>query len=203
MRHKGLFALLERDGVDYRLALTALQSLYDDFPLGRVDHDGHLGHIGIRGHHVEEIAHLLTGIEQPVVHVHIDHHCPVGHLLTGNGERLFVVFLLDKTEKLARAGHVAPLAHIDKHARTDCQRLQAAQLHVRRTVMGTVGHLALRQFGIAADKTVVGSTTSTHDIDQPAIYELLYLGCHRLGRLIILPHRVGQSGIGIGRYIIR
>ena len=60
------------------------------------------------------MAHLPTGIEQAIVHIDIQHHSTVVHLLAGNLQRLFVLPLGNQPQELARPRHITPLPHIDK-----------------------------------------------------------------------------------------
>ena len=59
------------------------------------------------------------------------------------------------------------------------------------------------QWTISCNERLIGTTTATDDIYQTLIHELTHLGRHRLSRLVIEAHRVGQSCIGIGTNIIR
>ena len=100
MAEEDVLALLERDAVDDRLALDVLQGVDDDVPLARVDHHGHAGNVGLGGDEAQETGHLLTGVEQGVVHVDIDDQRAVLHLLAGYLESLLVVVLLDEPQEL-------------------------------------------------------------------------------------------------------
>ena len=101
MADERLLAFFERDTIDDALALHALQSGHNDAPLAGVDHHGHTGNVGFRGDEVQEVGHLVLGIEQRVVHVDVDDECSVAHLLAGDADGLVVVALLDEPQKLS------------------------------------------------------------------------------------------------------
>ena len=114
MTEELLLALLQTDRVDDALALYAHQPLLYDAPFRGVDHNRHAGDVRLRGDQVEENAHLVLGLQQAVVHVDVEHLRAVLHLLAGDGERLLVLLLLDQSEELTRAGHVASLADVEE-----------------------------------------------------------------------------------------
>ena len=109
-----LLAFLERDGVDDALALAALQTCRDDIPLRGVDHDRHLGDVWLRRYHIEEVDHLLLGIQESVVHVDIDDSGTISHLFAGDVQCLLITFLIDESQELSTTSHVASLAYIDE-----------------------------------------------------------------------------------------
>ena len=204
MLHKLRLALLKRDGVDDALALHALQSRTDDLPVGRVDHHGHSGNLRLGGNHIEEGGHLLTGIEQAVVHIDIDHECPVFHLLTGDGQSLVVVLFLNQPQELPRTSHVTTLSDIHKlHFRRHIQEFEPGEPHRLRFRCRHMGLLAYHQWLVKADELIRRATATTDDVHQSLVHNLPHLRSHRLWRLIVEPHRVGQSGIGITANIIR
>ena len=66
-----------------------------------------------------------------------------------------------------------------------------------------MGLLAHHQRLIGCDKRLVCTTAATDDIHHTLIDDFSHLGCHRLGCLVVESQRVRQSGIRIGRDIIR
>ena len=80
-------ALLERDRVDHRLALDALQPRLDHVPFRGVDHDRHACDVGLGGDQVEKARHRRLGIEHRLVHVDVDHLRAVCDLLAGDSAR--------------------------------------------------------------------------------------------------------------------
>ena len=125
MLQEHLLAFLQRDAVDDALALHTLQTGGDDVPFRRVDHHRHTGYVGLGSYHIEEGHHLLTGIEQTVVHVDIDDQCTVLHLFAGYADSLVVALLLDQAQELPGASHVAALTDVDKGSA--CQQIQPRQ----------------------------------------------------------------------------
>ncbi len=56
---EAFLAFLERDGIDHRLALDALEPRLDDVPLRGIDHDRHARDVRLRGDQVQEAHHGL------------------------------------------------------------------------------------------------------------------------------------------------
>ena len=67
-----LFAFLQADRVDDRLALHALQPGLDHRPLRAVDHDRQAGDLRLGRDDVEEGRHGRFGVEHPFVHVDVE-----------------------------------------------------------------------------------------------------------------------------------
>ena len=84
MFYKFLLPFLQRNRIDNRFSLQTFQSGLNDFPLGRVNHDGYTGYIRLGHDQIQESSHLLPGIQQTVIHIHINHQSTVFHLLAGN-----------------------------------------------------------------------------------------------------------------------
>ena len=53
-------------------------------------------------------------VQQAVVHVDVYHLRAVFHLFPGNGKGFIVFFFVNQPQELARTGHVATFAHVDK-----------------------------------------------------------------------------------------
>ena len=114
MTKERLLALFQRDGIDHRFALNTLQRSSNDLPMGRVYHKRYARDVGLRSQEPEEMLHLGTGIEKAVVHIDIQHQCPVIHLTTSNRYRLPIIMLGNQAQEFARASHIAPFADIDE-----------------------------------------------------------------------------------------
>ena len=204
MLQKLRLTLLQRDGVDDALALHTLQSRLDHLPVGRVDHHGHTGDIGLCSDTVQEIHHLRLRIQQTVVHIDIYHERSVSHLFAGYTECLVVVSFLNQSEELARTCHITTFAHIHKlHLGCEVKPLQTAEPHGLGFLHWHMGLFSSHQFTIACDERLISTTAAADDIHQPFVYQFTHLGCHCLGRLVVEPHRVGKSRIRIGTNIIR
>ena len=197
-----LLALLERQAVDDALALQALQPRRDDLPVAAVDHHRYARYIGFRGYEVEECRHLVLRIQQPVVHIEVEHQCAVLHLLPCYLQRLVVVLLLDESQEFPRPCHIAPLAHIRE--RRHLEHVEPAQPQpLGPGHWHTYRHRSPNHLSKALNERGRGAAASTHNVHQPLGSQLLYLGSHRCGRLVVESHAVGQPRIGIGTNIIR
>src|SRR6185503_19589061 len=113
-----LDAFLHRDRIDDRLAGDALQAGLDHAPLGAVDHDRHLGDVGLRRDQLEEGLHRLLGVEQALVHVDVDDLRTRFDLLARDVERGRIVAVEDQLLELRRARDVGPLADVDEEGAT-------------------------------------------------------------------------------------
>ena len=107
---------LQRDGVHNPLALHALQTRLDHFPLRRVHHKRHLRHFRLARQQVQVARHRRHAVDHALVHADIEYVGAVLHLLSGHGNGFFVFVGLDQFGKLRRTGHVGSLAHQDKDA---------------------------------------------------------------------------------------
>ena len=67
-----ILALFHRDRVHNPLALNALQTFFDDFPFGRINHYRHTGNIRLAGDQIKETHHCRFGIEHPFIHIDIN-----------------------------------------------------------------------------------------------------------------------------------
>ncbi len=127
-------AFLERDRIDDRLALHALQARLDDRPLRAVDHHRHARDFRLGRDEVEERRHRLLGLEQPFVHVDVDDVGAAADLLERDRRGLGEVVVLDQPREPARSGHVRPLAdHLEVGVGADDERLEAGQAEEVRT----------------------------------------------------------------------
>ena len=201
MTEKLLLALLQTDRVDDALALYAHQPLLYDAPFRGVDHNRHAGDVRLRGDQVEEDAHLILGLQQAVVHVDVEHLRAVLHLLAGDGERLLVLLLLDQSEELARAGHVASLADVEEVVfRLHLQQIQSGE--PERVGLGRCGRhmrpFATRQLGEVGYVCRRRATASPDDIHESLVDKILDLHGHLLRRLVVLSELVRQARVGVG-----
>ena len=204
MTEEHLLAFLQRDRVDYRLALHTLQSGGDNVPFGRVDHHRHLRYVGLRGYYVKERAHLLACVEQTVVHVYVYHQGSVSHLLACYADRLVVILFVYKAQKLARTCHVAALAYVDEaYVGRHVEQLQSAEPHGLRLRLRRVRQHAFYNLCILGYELLGCAAAAAYDVHQPLVHVLLHLRSHRLCRLVVFAHTVGQTGVGICTNIIR
>ncbi len=111
---EGFDAFLHGDRVHDRLAGDALQAGLDHAPLGAVDHDRHLGDIGLRSDQLQVGVHRLLGIEQAFVHVDVDNLRAAFDLLAGDLDGRVVVAFQDQLLELGRSGDVGALTNVDE-----------------------------------------------------------------------------------------
>ena len=109
-----VFAFLQRDRVDDRLALHALQAGLDHFPLRRVDHDRHARDVRFRCDQIQEADHCRFRIEHRFVHVDVDDLRAVLDLLARDGERFVELVVQDHAREGLRSGHVGALTDVDE-----------------------------------------------------------------------------------------
>ena len=123
-----LLALLQRDRVDDRLALAALQPGLEHRPLRAVDHHRQARDLRLGRDHVQEPAHRLLRLEQVGVHVHVDQVRAAAHLLERDVDGRAEVAALDQPPEARRAGDVRALADQDEAGvLRDRERLQPAE----------------------------------------------------------------------------
>ena len=124
-------ALLERDRVHHRLALDAFEARLDHAELRGVDHDRHAGDVRLGRDEMEEGRHRRLGIEQALVHVHVDDLRAVLDLLARDRKRGGVIVRLDQLAELGRAGDIGALADIDERDfRRERERLEPGEAQI-------------------------------------------------------------------------
>ncbi|EPY19858.1 5-methyltetrahydrofolate--homocysteine methyltransferase [Strigomonas culicis] len=194
------FAHLERDGVDERLALRALETRLHHVELGGVDHERHARDLRVGGQHVQEARHGDHAVDEAVVHVDVENHGAVLDLLAGDREAVLPLALLHQPLELQRAAQVAALAHVaEANVLRELERLEAADdHHVALGAFGAWRH-ALDGLGDGADVVGVRAAAAPHHVEPPVHSELPDVARHGLRRLVVAPHRVGQAGVGVAR----
>ena len=124
MMTEDIFSFLKRNAVDNTFSLHALQTGFDDLPLGRVDHEWHFGNIRFRGHQMQKFHHGLFGVQQAFIHVNVNHLRSALHLLQSHAEGLLQISFTYEFSKLRGSSNVGSLTDIDKIAvRPDDERL--------------------------------------------------------------------------------
>jgi len=191
-------ALLQADGVDDALALDALQTGFDDAPLGRVEHDRHAGDVRFAGNEVQEAGHGRLGVEHPLVHVDVDHLRATLHLLAGDVGGGGVVAGQDELGEAARTGDVGTLADVDEVGlRRDDQRLQAAEAGIGRRGGDGPRRQVAQRLGKGADVSRGGAATAADDVEQAIDGVATQHAGHVLRRVVVLAELVGQTGVGV------
>ena len=129
-----LFALLQADRVDDRLALDALQARLEHRPLRAVDHERQPRDLGLRRNDVQERRHRRLRVEHPFVHVDVEDVRAAAHLFEGNRCGIEVLLVRDHAGETLRSGDVGPLADDDqRRVGTHGQCLQPGEV---REVIG-------------------------------------------------------------------
>ena len=193
-----LLAFLERDRVDDRFPLQALQPSLEHRPLRAVDHDRNPGDVGLGADEVEEVRHDLLGVEEAFVHVDVEDVRAAVDLLLGDGEGAFEVARFHELRELRRAGDVGALAdHDEVRVGTDGERLEAgeAQPFLRR---GPHARLQIPH-GLGDGPDVIGRrpAAAADDVEPAILGELAQQLGHRLRRLVVRAEGVGEAGVRI------
>jgi hypothetical protein len=105
-------AFLEADRVHDRLARHAFEARFDHAPLRAVDHYRNPGDIRLGRYALEEGRHCRFGIEQRLVHVHVDDLRAVLYLIARDHDRGVIIAGENQLLEAGRAGDVATLADV-------------------------------------------------------------------------------------------
>ena len=125
---EGLLSILEADGVEDGFTLEALDSLFEDRPLGTVDHDRYTTDLRICGKQVQKGLHDRFAIEHPLVDVHIEDIGTALDLLARHREGRLVIAGDDELRKLRRTGDVSPFTdHHEGASFPDDEGLKSAE----------------------------------------------------------------------------
>ena len=109
-------AFFHADGIDDALALYAAQTGFNDAPLGRVNHDGHTGNVGLRSDEVQKTNHGRLAVQHGFVHVDVNDLRAVFNLLTGHGQSLLVLAVQNHARKSFGACDVGALTNVHKQS---------------------------------------------------------------------------------------
>jgi hypothetical protein len=198
---EGGLALLHRDRVHDRLALQAFQPGLDHREFRGIHHDRDAGDVGLGRDQIEEGGHRLLGIEQALIHVHVDDLRAVLHLITRDGERGRIVAGSDELAELGRAGDVGALADVDERDfRGERERFEAGEAQKRRQLGDRPRRLALHRPHDGTDMLGRGAAAAADHVDQSSVRELAEQPRHEAWALVVVAELVGQTRIGIGAY---
>ena len=118
---------------------------------------------------LEEGGHRLLGVEQALVHVHVDDLGAVLHLVAGDGERGRIVAGGDQLAETRRAGDVGALADIhERDLRRQRERFQPREPQPRRDSGTCARRLACDRRGDGADVVGRGAAAAADDVDEAA-----------------------------------
>ena len=192
-------ALLHGDRVHHRLTLEAFEPGLDHRELRGVHHDRDAGDVGLGRDQVEEGGHRLLGIEQALVHVHVDDLRAVLHLVARDGEGCGVVAGGDELAELGRAGDVGALADVDERDfRREREGFETGEAQAARHLGNGARRLALDRARDGMDVLGRGAAAAAHHVDEPGVREFSEQLGHEFGALVVAAELVGQAGIGIG-----
>ena len=93
------FAFFQTDTVDDALAVNALQAGFQNFPVRAVDHDGHTNIVIVQ--QPQEFLHATRAVEQPFVHIDVDHLRAAFDLIASDADRFVELVFPHKSQKLA------------------------------------------------------------------------------------------------------
>ena len=109
-----LFALFHADGVDDGLARNAFQPRLNHIPFRAVDHHRNPRNVRFGCDQLEEGRHRFFSVEQPLVHIDVDHLRAVFNLLAGHLDSGGIIIRHDELFEPRRASDIGALANIDE-----------------------------------------------------------------------------------------
>ena len=95
------FPFLHADRIHDPFAVKAFQACFNHAELRTIDHDGNLVHIRIVRNQIYKGRHGRLAVEQPFVHVDVDHVRATLNLLASHSQRVVEFTLFDQSCKLA------------------------------------------------------------------------------------------------------
>ena len=104
-----VLAVLERDRIHDALALQTLETLLEDRPFGRVDHDRHARDFRLGRDQVEKLYHRRLAVDQRLVDIDIENVRAAFHLLAGDRDTGIPISGLECLGELRRARDVRAL----------------------------------------------------------------------------------------------
>ena len=107
-----VLAVLQRNGVDNRLALHAPEARFQNLPLGRIQHQRHAGNVGFARQQVQELDHRRLTVQHSLVEVDVHDLRAVIHLLARNFQARIKIARQNRLAEFGAAGHVGALAHV-------------------------------------------------------------------------------------------
>ena len=163
-----LRAVLEADRVDDPLALHTLEPCLDHLPARRVDHHRHPRDVRLGPDQVQEADHARLGVEQALVHVHVDRLGAVLHLAARDCERRLEVALPDEAREAGRTGDVGALADVhEQRFRGDVEGLEAGEPGDAGPLWHDPGGGSRDRPGERPDMVGRGAAAPAHDVHEP------------------------------------
>ena len=195
---ESIFAFLQTDRVDDRLALHATQTCLDHGPFRRVDHDRQTRNVGLGCDQFQERHHGLLRVEHAFVHVDVDDLCAILHLLSRYLHGRRVIVCLDQAPEDCGARDVAALADIDEQiVRADVQGLEPRQAAADGQVRHAARRRGANRFPECSDVLGTCAATASDHVDQATGCEFADDPGHVLGCFVVLAELVRQAGIRV------
>ena len=192
-----LLALLQGNGVDDAFALSVFQTLENRVPVRGVYHHRGPCNVRLAGDVPQEGAHPLRGVEHRVVHIDVDDRRSALYLGGSDGERLAVFLRSDKFRELARTRDVGPFSYVGEVAApVDQHRLQSAYREGLAGLEAARGK-PLHRFRQSLDVLRSGAAAASDYVQQSSSGQLAHDPCHKLRRIVVAPHFIGNAGVGI------
>ena len=191
-------AVLEADGVDDALALHALEPRLDHFPARRVDHHRHPRDVRLRGDEVEEADHARLGVEEPLVHVHVDRLRTVLDLAPRDAERGLEVSVPDEAREAGRPGDVGALADVDEEGiGGDVQGLETGEPGDRGGRGGNPRGSARDRLDEGPDVVGSRSAAPADDVDEAALRPVADLAGEIVRGEVVAAELVREAGVRV------
>ena len=192
---EGLFTVLERQRVDHPLAGKRAEPGLDDLEARAVHHDREPRDVGLHGDQPQEPAHGGLGLEEALVHVHVEQVGAARDLVPRHGDRRFEPVVPDQAGEAARTGHVGALAHHQERRLRPYQRLGAGEAESR----GGRGRLArpgpVHRAPDRADVVRGRAAAAADEVDETVRRESAQRRRGDLRRLVVAAEFVREPGV--------
>ena len=195
---EALLAVLQAQAVHDRLALDALESRLDDLELARVDHDRHPADGGLGRDQVEEAAHLLARLEQPVVHVDVDHLGAGLDLRPCDRHRRVAVAGADEPREVRRPRDVRSLADVAEPALLrDRDGLEPGDPETRNARGGDARGSSSHRLGDRADVLGRAPAAAPDQVHQAVGSPCADVSGHLVRAHVVVAEVVRQPGVRV------
>ena len=192
---EGPFAVLERQRVDHPLAGKRTEPGLDDLDARAVHHDREPRDIGLHGDQPQEPAHGGLGLEEALVHVHVEQVGAARDLVPRHGDRRFEPVVPDQAGEAARTGHVGAFAHHQECRLRPYQGLGAGEAESGggsgRPARPDPGHRPPDR----ADVVRASAAAAADEVDETVLREGAQRRRGDFRRLVIAAEFVRESGV--------
>ena len=155
----------------------------------------------LRHGNLQKPLHRRQAIQQPFIHIHIQHHRPILHLLLRNIHGLGVIPSKDQLLKQRTPRDIATLPHIQERKTflTHDQVLQAREPHSLLPLRDGTGGLALGHLSDGGDVLGRRPATATNEVHHLFLDEDGVVIGHVVGGVVVPTHGVREACIGVDR----